>query len=150
MADRSSLTKTGKANTNSWLGDRPEQPQLPLYVLCSETPVAAATFAVVNVSQQQFVGFSESQNLLPGVYPLEAGKKSEPESWDDLLTLWQTSLTLLGQEFQQAYAAVKIYKPTAMQYQQELMPLNRLPELSMRTTMFTPVAGSVIKEASKP
>ncbi|MDX2463679.1 MAG: PD-(D/E)XK nuclease family protein [Porticoccus sp.] len=142
--------KTGKANTNSWLGDRPEQPQLPLYVLCSETPVAAATFAVVNVSQQQFVGFSESQNLLPGVYPLEAGKKSEPESWDDLLTLWQTSLTLLGQEFQQAYAAVKIYKPTAMQYQQELMPLNRLPELSMRTTMFTPVAGSVIKEASKP
>jgi probable DNA repair protein len=141
--------KTGKANTNSWLGERPEQPQLPLYVLCSETPVAAATFAIVNVSQQQFVGFAESPNLLPGVYTPGSGKQPEPEGWDDLLTLWQTSLTLLGQEFQQAYAAVKVYKPAAMQYQQELEPLNRLPELSMGTTMSTPIAGSTTKEASK-
>jgi len=121
--------KTGKASTNGWLGDRPEQPQLPLYVLCSESPVAAATFAVINVSQQQFVGFSETPNLLPDVRA--PGKRSEPESWEDLLTQWQQSLTLLAEEFKQGYAAVKFYKPTAKQYQQELEPLNRLPELSM-------------------
>lgn len=121
--------KTGKASTNGWLGDRPEQPQLPLYVLCSESPVAAATFAVINVSQQQFVGFSETPNLLPDVRT--PGKRSEPESWEDLLTQWQQSLTLLAEEFKQGYAAVKFYKPTAKQYQQELEPLNRLPELSM-------------------
>lgn len=121
--------KTGKASTNGWLGDRPEQPQLPLYVLCSESPVAAATFAVINVSQQQFVGFSETPNLLPDVRT--PGKRSEPESWEDLLTQWQQSLALLAEEFKQGYAAVKFYKPTAKQYQQELEPLNRLPELSM-------------------
>ena len=121
--------KTGKASTNGWLGDRPEQPQLPLYVLCSESPVAAATFAVINVSQQQFVGFSETPNLLPDV-PVP-GKRSEPESWEDLLAQWQQSLTWLAEEFKQGYAAVKFYKPTAKQYQQELEPLNRLPELSM-------------------
>ena len=120
--------KTGKASTNGWLGDRPEQPQLPLYVLCSESPVAAATFAVINVSQQQFVGFSETPNLLPDVR--DPGKRSEPESWEDLLTQWQQNLTLLAKEFKQGYAAVKFYKPTAKQYQQELEPLNRLPELS--------------------
>lgn len=121
--------KTGKASTNGWLGDRPEQPQLPLYVLCSESPVAAATFAVINVSQQQFVGFSETPNLLPDVRA--PGKRSEPESWEDLLTQWQQSLTLLAEEFKLGYAAVKFYKPTAKQYQQELEPLNRLPELSI-------------------
>ena len=121
--------KTGKASTNGWLGDRPEQPQLPLYVLCSESPVAAATFAVINVSQQQFVGFSKTPNVLPDVRA--PGKRSEPESWEDLLTQWQQSLTLLAEEFKQGYAAVKFYKPTAKQYQQELEPLNRLPELSM-------------------
>ena len=121
--------KTGKASTGGWLGDRPEQPQLPLYVLCSESPVAAATFAVINVSQQQFVGFSETPNLLPDVRA--PGKRSEPESWEDLLTQWQQSLTLLAEEFKQGYAAVQFYKPTAKQYQQELEPLNRLPELSM-------------------
>jgi len=135
--------KTGKANTNSWLGDRPEQPQLPLYVLCSEAPVAAATFAVINVSQQQFVGFSQSHNLLPDVQP--PGKSSEPESWDELLTQWQSSLTLLGQEFQQAYAAVKFYKPAAKQYQQELEPLNRLPELSMDKSTTRPMPKRVLK-----
>ena len=123
--------KTGSANTNSWLSDRPEQPQLPLYVLCSESPVAAATFAVINVSQQQFVGFSETPNLLPNVQP--PGKKNEPESWGDLLNQWQQSLTKLASEFKQGYAAVTLFKPTAMQYQQELEPLNRLAELSSIT-----------------
>lgn len=123
--------KTGSANTNSWLSNRPEQPQLPLYVLCSESPVAAATFAVINVSQQQFVGFSETPNLLPNVQP--PGKRTEPESWDELLNQWQQALTELANEFKQGYAAVKLFKPTAMQYQQELEPLNRLAELSSIT-----------------
>ena len=128
--------KTGSANINSWLSDRPEQPQLPLYVLCSESPVAAATFAVINVSQQQFVGFSETPNLLPNVHTpgkKAPGKKNEPESWDELLNQWQQTLTELAAEFKQGYAAVTLFKPTAMQYQQELEPLNRLAELSSIT-----------------
>jgi ATP-dependent helicase/nuclease subunit B len=121
--------KTGKATTNSWLGDRPEQPQLPLYVLCSETPVAAASFAVINVTQQQFVGFSEAAGLLPDVKP--PSRKNEPENWEDLLSQWQLSLTKLASEFKQAYAPVKFYKPSARQYQQELEPLNRIAEMTI-------------------
>lgn len=128
--------KTGSANTNSWLSERPKQPQLPLYVLSSESPLAAATFAVINVSQQQFVGFSEMPNLLPNVHTpgkQSPGKKAEPESWDELLKQWHQALTELADEFTQGYAAVKLFKPTAMQYQQELEPLNRLAELSAMT-----------------
>lgn len=121
--------KTGKATTNSWLGDRPEQPQLPLYVLCSETPVAAATFAVINVAQQQFVGFSEAAGLLPEVQP--PSRKNEPENWEELLSQWQLSLTKLAGEFKQAYAPVRFYKPSARQYQQELEPLNRIAEMTI-------------------
>lgn len=124
--------KTGSANTNSWLRERPDQPQLPLYVLCSETPVSAATFAVINVSQQQFVGFSEIPGLLPNVHTpgkQAPGKKAEPESWDELLNQWQHTLTELAEEFKQGYAAVTLFKPAVMQYQQELEPLNRMAEL---------------------
>ncbi|MDX2349580.1 MAG: PD-(D/E)XK nuclease family protein, partial [Porticoccus sp.] len=120
--------KTGKATTNSWLGDRPEQPQLPLYVLCSDAPVAAATFAVINVAQQQFVGFSEAAGLLPDVQP--PSRKNEPENWEELLSQWQLSLTKLADEFKQAYAPVRFYKPSARQYQQELEPLNRIAEMT--------------------
>lgn len=128
--------KTGKASTNSWLGDRPEQPQIPLYVLCSDTPVAAATFAVINVAQQQFVGFSQSPDLLPGIPP--PGRKNEPESWDALLDQWQQSLTTLATEFKTAYAPVKFYKPGAGQFQQELEPLNRIAEMPNITTSEEP------------
>ncbi len=124
--------KTGKASTNSWLGERPEQPQLPLYVLCSDTPVTAATFAVINVAQQQFVGFSESPGLLPDIQP--PGRKNEPENWDDLLSQWQQSLDTLADEFKQAYAPVIFYKTSARQYQQELEPLNRVAEMNMKIT----------------
>lgn len=120
--------KTGSANTSSWLGARPEQPQLPLYVLCSEEPVAAATFGIINVTQQQFTGFSKTPKLLPNVQP--PSKKTEPEDWDELITQWRQALTQLAGEFQQGYAAVKFFKPSALQYQQELTPLNRLAELS--------------------
>lgn len=128
--------KTGKASTNSWLGDRPEQPQIPLYVLCSDNPVAAATFAVINVAQQQFVGFSQSPDLLPGIQP--PGRKNEPENWNALLSQWQESLTTLATEFKTAYAPVKFYNPGVSQFQQELEPLNRIAEMPNNVTRGEP------------
>ena len=37
--------KTGKAQTGSWFDARPDEPQLPLYALATETPPVALTFA---------------------------------------------------------------------------------------------------------
>ena len=39
--------KTGKVDPKKWFGDRPEDPQLPLYAISSEATPAAVTFAVV-------------------------------------------------------------------------------------------------------
>lgn len=94
--------------------------------------MTAATFAVINVAQQQFVGFSESPGLLPDIQP--PGRKNEPENWDDLLSQWQQSLDTLADEFKQAYAPVIFYKTSARQYQQELEPLNRVAEMNMKIT----------------
>lgn len=126
--------KTGSVKTNQWLGDRPEQPQIPLYVLCSTSPVAAATFAVINVTSQQFVGFSETDNALPNVTP-PGHKNNEPESWSELLHQWQRGLTQLADEFKQGLASVQFYHINSKQYQQELEPLNRIAELNKNHTI---------------
>lgn len=121
--------KTGSASTRRWLGERPEEPQLPLYLLCSEDPVAAVCFAQINSSEQKFMGYANSEGLLPGVMP-PRGKNSEPDNWDHLLEQWQQSLNQLGEEFKQGYAAVEFHHPQSRQFSAALEPLNRAAEMT--------------------
>lgn len=121
--------KTGSASTKRWLGERPEEPQLPLYMLCSDEPVAAVSFAQVNAREQKFLGYASSEGLLPGVKS-PTGKNSEPESWEQLLEHWQQSLNQLGEEFKQGYAAVEFHHPQSRQFQAILEPLNRAAEMA--------------------
>lgn len=120
--------KTGSASANRWLGERPEEPQLPLYLLCSGEAVAALSFAQVNASAQQFLGYAEHNGMLPGLRA-PGGKAGEPGSWDELLEQWQRVLSGLAEEFKSGYAPVRFHSQSARQYQAELEPLNRAAEL---------------------
>ncbi|MEZ5528964.1 MAG: PD-(D/E)XK nuclease family protein [Porticoccaceae bacterium] len=120
--------KTGSASISRWLGERPEDPQMPLYLLTREQPTAAIAFAQISAGEQKFQGFAESAHLLPGVKTPQ-GKKGEPESWEALCEHWQQALRALGEEFKQGYAPVVFFSPTARRYQAELEPLNRAAEL---------------------
>ena len=125
--------KTGKAKTGQWLGDRPEDLQLPLYLLSSETPTSAVCFARISPSELLFTGFSEVDGLLPGVAPPN-GKKREPDSWQTLIDHWQQAATTLVEDFTNGYAPVCFHNNFAQQYQTELEPLNRVAE---RQQLFT-------------
>ena len=59
--------KTGQLNARAWDGERPDEPQLPLYCVTNEHPVAGASFAVVRTGELRFRGLTSAGALLPGI-----------------------------------------------------------------------------------
>lgn len=113
--------KTGQPSTKSWQGSRMDEPQLPLYAVTSEKPVAAISFAQINAKAMKWLGVGELQIQHTGI---EAGKITWPEQMD----IWQQDLQQLAQAFLNGDARVDMKNATAMQYAEDLLPLNRLLE----------------------
>ena len=118
--------KTGAVAVNRWLGERPDQPQLPLYALTSEEPVAGISFAVINADQQTFAGISEQTNIAPGINTLKGDDSFA--AWEQQQQQWRGSLESIAAEFISGEAEVCFYNNAAAQWQAELLPLNRWPE----------------------
>ncbi len=97
--------KTGEVNTNSWLGDRPDEPQLPLYATNMSKPPQAVLFAKLKKGEQKFVGFSAD---------LKLGKTQE--NWDTLILQWQITLENLAKQFRQGEAQVDPKEAATCQY----------------------------------
>jgi probable DNA repair protein len=95
--------KTGEAKPAAWLGERPDEPQLPLYFASSDEMVSAVAFARVKRGAGfGFAGFSAVESLLPGVKPVEqqpSFKKAGYESWDVLTAHWDATVTRLARAF---------------------------------------------------
>ena len=51
--------KTGHCAINDWLGERPAEPQLPLYLLAYHSPVAGIAYAQINIAKQGMVGLED-------------------------------------------------------------------------------------------
>jgi RecB family exonuclease len=83
--------KTGKPTPNEWLGERPDDPQLPLYALNAKEPISAVAFAKLRTGEMRYMGFSDREDLVPGV---KAAK-----DWKTLLEGWKKELEALGQGF---------------------------------------------------
>ncbi|HJS38156.1 MAG TPA: PD-(D/E)XK nuclease family protein, partial [Burkholderiales bacterium] len=83
--------KSGKPTPNDWMGERPDDPQLPLYALNAKEPVCAVAFAKLRTGEMRYMGFSEREDLVPGV---KAAK-----DWKVLLEGWKKELEALGQGF---------------------------------------------------
>jgi ATP-dependent helicase/nuclease subunit B len=61
--------KTGRVDPAKWFGDRPEDPQLPLYAVSSgETPFAVV-FAVIRDEECRFKGVVRAESAFPGLPP---------------------------------------------------------------------------------
>jgi probable DNA repair protein len=91
--------KTGAAKFTSWLGNRPDEPQLPLYLVTAQLPVSVLAFAKVKRGERGkvfgFEGVSVVENLLPDVAPIEQKRGMEKKgyaSWDVLVQEWETAL----------------------------------------------------------
>ena len=105
--------KTGVAKLASWLGERPDEPQLPLYFHTAQEEISALAFARVKRGERGkvfgFEGVSAIEGLLPDVGPVEARthlKNKGYVSWDVLTQEWETSLQQLADDFSHGLAEV--------------------------------------------
>jgi probable DNA repair protein len=90
--------KTGEAKINAWLGDRPEEPQLPMYAMGANEPVDAVAFARVAAGTFRFIGLARREGLLPKVSTVEDSRatKDKYRNWDDLTSKWRVALEAIG------------------------------------------------------
>ena len=103
--------KTGIARLSSWLGERPDEPQLPVYYQTADEEISALAFARVKLGERGktygFEGVSAVEGLLPNVQPIET-RRSKPgyASWDVLTQEWEVSLAALATGFVRGDATV--------------------------------------------
>src|SRR5436853_882532 len=83
--------KTGQATRNAWLGERPDDPQLPLYAVSAPERLDAVAFARLNPGEMAFRGFSKEKNILP--------KVELYRDWRGLLDQWRKETRDLGAAF---------------------------------------------------
>ena len=93
--------KTGaKQSMGKWLGERMEQPQLPLYAVAADltTNDAVAFASVRSGSDMGFEGLSGEDTEIPGI-ALCDGKWQRPADWQEVLEQWRNNLNTLAAEF---------------------------------------------------
>ena len=101
--------KTGQVNVAEWLGERPGDPQLPLYAVGRGGPQAidAAAFARVRAGDSRFVGMGREEGLIAGVRAIQSQSATRSlRDWDGALAAWRTALEALGREFVGGEASV--------------------------------------------
>jgi hypothetical protein len=87
--------KTGASKGNieeAWDGERPDEPQLPLYAV-AEDGLAGLAFAHVRAGENRFRGQSDALGVFPGVKPLV------DKTLQDKVEQWRVSLAALGEQF---------------------------------------------------
>lgn len=112
--------KTGNSHPKQWQGERPEEPQLPLYALVTPDTPAAIAFAQINAKNMQWQGIGSLQITHSGI-------ETHPQ-WQQQLTDWQQTLSQLAMDFMAGHAEVDFSNNKAQAYAEDLLPLNRLPE----------------------
>jgi probable DNA repair protein len=95
--------KTGSPSDRSWEGERPEEPQLPLYsVVYNERPLAGVLFAQLKTGDLKFLGVVDGAVVIPGA------------DSDDLAARiigWQKVMVHLATEFRAGHAEADPKEP---------------------------------------
>ncbi len=133
--------KTGSAALSGWLGARPDDPQLPLYFLTWDDPVAALAYARVRRGIRSrdfgFEGVSAVEGILPDVVPIEARTRLRNQgytSWDVLTAQWEVSLAGLVNEFVDGSAQVDPKYGTTTCARCDLQAVCRIAETGTQST----------------
>ena len=90
--------KSGRVTPNSWQGDRPDDPQMPLYAVNAPEDISAVAFARIKKGDMRMMGFSRDDKALP--------KVKLYRDWPALLAEWKEEVDDLGRDFAAGEAAV--------------------------------------------
>jgi probable DNA repair protein len=94
--------KTGAAPVD-WRGERPDNPQLPVYALLSPDALVAVAYAKVNAAESGFVAESERRDIFPRT------RQSELEgmaTFAELIQVWSRRIERIAGEFAAGHALV--------------------------------------------
>jgi ATP-dependent helicase/nuclease subunit B len=112
--------KSGRPTPNEWQGERPDDPQLPLYALNAKEDITAVTFAKLKTGEMRYMGFSKEKNAIPEV--------KQAKDWDALIDGWKKQTEALGSGFASGDARVDPKNHLATCRYCDLQPLCRVYE----------------------
>lgn len=94
--------KTGAASRD-WQGERPENPQLPLYALLHGRSLVAVAYGKINAAECTFVSEAERSGVFPGK---RATRMEGMGSLAELMGRWSDRIDRLAHEFREGRASV--------------------------------------------
>ncbi len=130
--------KTGRVEPKKWFGERPEDPQLPLYAISAEKTPAAVAFGIIRDDGCSFKGVVTEAGLLPDLPPGENNSTRElieaGQNMTGTIENWRQILHRLMAGFLAGNAAIDPKGGTAICQKSycELQPLCRVGELTQR------------------
>jgi ATP-dependent helicase/nuclease subunit B len=95
--------KTGQLKSHGWEGARPDEPQLPLYCVTDERPVAGAAFAIIRTGELRFRGLTAAGAALPDMKKMYI---NPPLPFEAQLDEWRRVLERLAADYRVGQAAV--------------------------------------------
>lgn len=121
--------KSGRPSLNSWTGDRPDEPQVPLYAVSHAEPLAAVLFGRIRAGDAAFVGYAADETLVPGAKTRDLAAE---------VAEWRRVLDRLGAGFRAGVATVDPKdKPDACRHC-ALLALCRFSESETPAAAFEP------------
>lgn len=117
--------KTGLKTTSSLLGERPEEPQLPLYALLDPTNTTGIYFGIVRPDKAEWHGLQSTTTAF-SASALRTVKIPE-EGWEEQVSAWKLSLEAIAIEYQQGVARVAPLSDSVCQFC-HLGPVCRIKE----------------------
>lgn len=94
--------KTRKQSIQTMIGERPDEPQLPIYLVTMEAQQQAAgvAFAAVKRGDMGFAAIARDADLLPGIKAFsQINGCRQYSTWEDLVAAWRQYLTNLAVGF---------------------------------------------------
>ena len=106
--------KSGEPKLSSWDGERPDEPQLPIYATQLKDGLAAVAFVQMTKGDLRFRGYAKNDRLLPDIKAFASMTDSQrpAPTWHEMLADWEEKLHRLGRSYKQGEAAVDPKKPS--------------------------------------
>lgn len=100
--------KTGRPSVNDWLAPRIAEPQLPLYSISIDAPLAGIFFAQVRKGDVKYIGAAAGEGIVPGAGPLvdAGGGMNGDDHLTDLIAKWRVRLAAIADEIRKGHAPV--------------------------------------------
>ena len=131
--------KTGDSEVAMWMGERPDEPQLPLYTLAQTVAADAVAFAHVWRWDCSFVGLAAQGGVADGVTELGRSRYApDYADWSALLSAWRSTLERLAVAFRSGVAPVDPKKRSITCRNCDLHTLCRVSELADRGSPIAP------------